>query len=79
MTVILYLPFKYYHIITVVRNKKHFNQFTMTLVFYVILFCIIAFPLPEFVNLYGKIQYKEKSEEELTCDKLSVFKGVGVI
>lgn len=43
MTVVLYLPFKYYPTITFVKNKKHFNQFTMSLLFYVILSYIILF------------------------------------
>ena len=59
MTVVLYLPFKYYHIITVVKNKKHFNQITMSVSFCVILFYIIplplCIPLSEFVNSYGTI------------------------
>lgn len=43
MTVVLYLPFKYYHIITFVKNKKHFYQFSMSLLFYVILSYIVLF------------------------------------
>ena len=41
MTVVLYLPFKYYHIMTFVKskNKKHFNQFTMSLNF--MIYCFI--------------------------------------
>ena len=41
------------------KNQKHFNQFTMSLLFYVILFYIIFlplyFPLSEFVNTGGTI------------------------
>ena len=61
MTVVLYLPLKYYHIITFVKNKnkKHFNQFTMSVPFCVILCYMILFPLlfplPESVNTDGTI------------------------
>ena len=41
------------------KNQKHFNQFTMSFLFCVILFYRIFFPmyfpLSEFVNPYGKI------------------------
>ncbi len=41
------------------KNQKHFNQFTMSLLFCVILFYIISvplfLPLSEFVNTYGTI------------------------
>jgi hypothetical protein len=43
----------------IVKIKKHFNQFTMSVLFCVILFyrffLPLYFPLSEFVNLYGKI------------------------
>ena len=50
-------PFKFNRSVT--KNKKHFNQFTMSLLFCVILyykiFFPLFFPLSEFVNPYGKI------------------------
>ena len=37
------------------KNQKHFNQFTISLLFCVILFYRILFPLSEFVNTGGTI------------------------
>ena len=37
------------------KNQKHFNQFTMSHLFCVIMCYIIFLPLSEFVNSYGKI------------------------
>ena len=39
----------------VAKIKKHFNQSTMSLLFYVILFYIIFLPLSEFINTDGTI------------------------
>ena len=64
----------------VAKIKKHFNQSTMSLLFYVILFYIIFLPLylplSEFINTDGTILYKEKNNGKLTCDKSSVFNGL---
>lgn len=54
MTVALYLPFKYYHIITFVKNKKAFqvHHFTFIL-YYNVLYNFLSptFSLSELVNL----------------------------